>query len=239
MTADITPPAPQQPSLPEWDVSITLAHLPHLTGMVERPAPDLTTGGDRPLRTFHLTVPAYGPAEAHAIVTELGYMIATATRGAWKLAASDGQPAVTSAQPKVSITFTAGEVRLDATSPDAITPQMGGFLRGMADHWDPPTEPTPAQRLLELPLDEGNDAGAATVQDYLIELLRELWRRGELFSGKRPFGTAGWQDEIYRPMVKAGLISGTFDEDGGLDECDTAAADELIAAAILALAEHS
>lgn len=40
-----------------------------------------------------------------------------------------------------------------------------------------------------------NDAGALTVRDYLKALLRRLWLEQEGFSGKRPFGNSGWEDE--------------------------------------------
>lgn len=93
-----------------------------------------------------------------------------------------------------------------------------------------------ARRLLGLPLPE-NDAGAATVAEYLAQLVRTVWRQGEGFSGKRPFGNSGWQYDLYTPMAAAGLVAGEFDTDGYLEQCDTAAADALVEAAITALAE--
>jgi hypothetical protein len=93
------------------------------------------------------------------------------------------------------------------------------------------------QELLALPLPE-NDSGADTVRGYLVALLDTLWREDEGFSGKRPFGNSGWQGDLYGPMVKAGVVPGTVDEDGYLDEFDTLAkkkADEMILAAIAAL----
>lgn len=81
----------------------------------------------------------------------------------------------------------------------------------------------------------GNDAGAANIRDYLKALLLELWREGEGFSGKRPFGNSGWRYDLYIPLVKAGLVTGTFDSDGCLEECDDAAADKIITEAIKAL----
>ena len=44
-----------------------------------------------------------------------------------------------------------------------------------------------AQRVLNLPMQD-NDAGAATIRDYLVALVREVWRERDGFSGKRPFG---------------------------------------------------
>lgn len=95
------------------------------------------------------------------------------------------------------------------------------------------------QELLSLPL-PGNNAGAGTVRGYLVALLIKLWREEAFFSGKRPFGSSGWQCDLYGPMVRAGIVPGSFDEDGCLDEFDSAAereADELILAAIAALGQ--
>lgn len=85
--------------------------------------------------------------------------------------------------------------------------------------------------ILSTPLG-ANDAGASTVRDYLIALLRQVWTEKECFSGKRPFGNSSWQYEVYVPLMKAGLIEGKLDEDGYVEEMDTDKADELILAAI-------
>lgn len=89
-------------------------------------------------------------------------------------------------------------------------------------------------QILSTPLGD-NDAGAATVRDYLVALLVELWREEEGFSGKRPFGNSGWAYEVYGPLVNAGLIAGTIDEDGYATDIDVQAADERIIAAIQSL----
>lgn len=89
--------------------------------------------------------------------------------------------------------------------------------------------PTP-QQVLDLAMPD-NDAGASTVRGYLVALAREVWNIGEGFSGKRPFGNSGWHYEIYGPLVKAGWVKGTFDDEA-LDGVDTDTADELIQAAL-------
>lgn len=91
-------------------------------------------------------------------------------------------------------------------------------------------QPAPAV-VLALPL-EPNEAGAATVRDYLIELLATLWREKEGFSGKRPFGDSGWQYDVYTALAAAGLIDLDRDEHGYIDTCDTETGDRIIAAAI-------
>jgi hypothetical protein len=77
-----------------------------------------------------------------------------------------------------------------------------------------------------------NDAGAVTVRDYLVKLLATAWCDEQSFDGKRPFGNSGWQDEVYRPLVAAGLIIGTLDEDGCIEDADYDAGEELILACI-------
>jgi hypothetical protein len=84
---------------------------------------------------------------------------------------------------------------------------------------------------------EFNSARAETVREYLVMLLTAVWRQGEGFSGKRPFGNSGWEWDLFGPLVKAGLIVGTFDGDGFLDACDEQRGNALIAAAIAELGE--
>ncbi len=91
-----------------------------------------------------------------------------------------------------------------------------------------------ARDVLALPM-ERNDANAKTVSGYLKALLLELWREGEGFSGKRPFGNSDWEYELYKPLVKAGFVEGEIDAHGNLDEVDSSAADEAIKRAIEAL----
>ena len=45
-----------------------------------------------------------------------------------------------------------------------------------------------------------------TIREYLRELLLTLWREGEGFSGKRPFGDSGWGNELFKRTV---LVSAT------------------------------
>jgi hypothetical protein len=94
------------------------------------------------------------------------------------------------------------------------------------------TEPSGAE-ILAVPMGD-NDADAATVGDYLGKLLLEVWREGEGFSGKRPFGNSGWEWELYAALGRAGVVGG-LDEDGywnGNRE-DERRASELIERAIL------
>lgn len=90
---------------------------------------------------------------------------------------------------------------------------------------------TTSAEVLNTPM-RNNDAGAATIREYLVALLSVVWRERDGFSGKRPFGNSGWEYEIYDALHEAGHVVGVVDEDGYLDEVDTRTADRLIADAI-------
>jgi len=69
--------------------------------------------------------------------------------------------------------------------------------------------------ILDLPMDPlNNDAGASSVREYLIDLLTLIVEYGDE-AIKRPFGNSGWSYELYRPLAKAGLIEGEYDEEEG------------------------
>lgn len=92
--------------------------------------------------------------------------------------------------------------------------------------------------VLDIPLGD-NDANAATVRDYFKALLQTLWREGEGFSGKRPFGNSGWQYDFDDALVRSGKVHGSAGSDDEraeiVDDAGREAADELISAAIEAL----
>lgn len=58
-----------------------------------------------------------------------------------------------------------------------------------------------------------NDSGSETVGGYLSALLMTLYREGEGFSGKRPFGNSGWEGEVAEAWVRAGLLPGELTTD--------------------------
>ena len=58
--------------------------------------------------------------------------------------------------------------------------------------------------------------------------IRRVSSNDDDFNGKRPFGNSGWKYNVYAPLTKAGLISGSLDDDGyveSLDAKETAAED--------------
>lgn len=81
-----------------------------------------------------------------------------------------------------------------------------------------------------------NDAGAATVQDYLVSLLVGVWRDGEGFDGKRPFGNSSWEYDLYVALARAGMVeSATEGSEGEFSHIDEDEATLLIADAIESL----
>ena len=94
--------------------------------------------------------------------------------------------------------------------------------------------PEMARRVLDVPMWD-NDAGAATIREYLIALLAAVWEQEESFSGKRPFGSSGWKSDLDAPLLCAGLVPGTLHSEGYVIDCDDEAADALITAAIAEL----
>ena len=90
------------------------------------------------------------------------------------------------------------------------------------------------EAILGLKLDK-NDSGQRMVGQYLLELLWRVWQEGEGFSGKRPFGNSGWEYDLYKPLIRAGIIKGSLDHDGCIEDCDEQAGHAAISAAIEAL----
>ena len=106
------------------------------------------------------------------------------------------------------------------------------------DGWADQITPVRPHPVLDLPVESEYTPGLLTIRDYLIRLLSDLWKDGEGFNGKRPFGYSGWESDLILPLVRAGLIPGTLDADGlYLETCDDKAGEELIAATIKYLGE--
>jgi hypothetical protein len=87
------------------------------------------------------------------------------------------------------------------------------------------------QEVLNCPM-QPNDANAVTVRDYLVAIVRQVWREGEDFSGKRPFGNSSWEHEIFTALGKNGLIDVQFDEYGYIHDFDRSWAHHVVLDAI-------
>ena len=85
--------------------------------------------------------------------------------------------------------------------------------------------------ILRLRLDP-NDADAATIREYLIKLVAKVWDEEECFSGKRPFGNSGWNSDLDKTLIKHGVVAGTFDSDGYVEEVNRAEVKDIIARTI-------
>lgn len=73
-----------------------------------------------------------------------------------------------------------------------------------------------------------NDIGAKTIGEYFEKLLLTLWDEQEDFSGKRPFGNSGWEYDVYASLISAGIVDGSLDEEGCVDEVAYSAANNII-----------
>jgi len=87
-----------------------------------------------------------------------------------------------------------------------------------------------AHAILDLPLVD--QSKASTIREYLKIMLIALMTEEESFSGKRPLGDSGWIYDLYSPLIKAGLIKGSFDADGYLEEVDEKKALKILVEAI-------
>ena len=92
------------------------------------------------------------------------------------------------------------------------------------------------KEILNLKIENSDFDKDLTIIGYFKMLLIEVWKEGECFSGKRPFGNSGWKYDVYKPLIKAGVIGGELDEDGYIEDYDQREADnkvvELIEAAL-------
>lgn len=95
------------------------------------------------------------------------------------------------------------------------------------------TNDTDAMRLLELPVPGNDTAGTVTGREWLAGLLRATWLSRDLFGLPGCYWAAG----LYAPMTAAGLITGSYDDDGNAHDVDLDAADGLILAAIDAMGQ--
>lgn len=89
--------------------------------------------------------------------------------------------------------------------------------------------------ILELRMD--SDVGETTIRRWLRELLLRLWRDGECFNGKRPFGNSGWQYDAYAALIKAGVVNGKLDEDGYVKSIDCVESDDIVNRLIVRMCE--
>ena len=68
-----------------------------------------------------------------------------------------------------------------------------------------------------------------SIKGNLGMLLQTLWKEGEGFSVKRPFGDSDWRyTHFYVPLALAGLIDARIDERGYPRDIDTEKGDKIV-----------
>ena len=74
-----------------------------------------------------------------------------------------------------------------------------------------------------------------TLRSWLKMLLSELWDRRVGFDGKRPFGSSGWDTDLWAELIRRSIVEGELDEEGYVESGDREAFLGFVAAAIEAL----
>lgn len=64
------------------------------------------------------------------------------------------------------------------------------------------------KEILDLKFESTDLGKEITIKDFFKELLTTLFKEGECFSGKRPFGNSGWDWDLKICLVKNGVIDG-------------------------------
>lgn len=146
--------------------------------------------------------------------------------------ALDGWPSLHAVGDVLHIKFTPAVA--PTTGSGTVKTTVRYFEARVVEVTPPPVSPI-GHRVLDVPMND-DDSGAATIREYLVALARVMWEHGEGVSGKRPFGNSGWDWDVYTALTKAGLITGQLDEYGNVVDANTEKGDELIAAALKALA---
>jgi len=70
--------------------------------------------------------------------------------------------------------------------------------------------------------------GDVSLREFFSTLLVKLWEDPCGFSGKRPWGNSDWDEPVYAALIKAGIITGEFDSDGYIEDCDYYTGSEFI-----------
>ncbi len=84
--------------------------------------------------------------------------------------------------------------------------------------------------VLDVTISQGENV--ITLREYFKLMLKTLWEKGEMFSGKRPFGQSNWKSEVYEAIGRAGFLSFDFDPENLVMIADKQKANALIIDAI-------
>lgn len=64
--------------------------------------------------------------------------------------------------------------------------------------------------ILELKFESTDLEKEISIRDFFKELLTTLFKEGECFNGKRPFGNSGWDWDLKICLVKNGVVKGEY-----------------------------
>lgn len=64
------------------------------------------------------------------------------------------------------------------------------------------------KEILELKFESTDLGKEISIKDFFKELLTTLFKEGECFSGKRPFGNSGWDYDLCVCLAQNGVIKG-------------------------------
>lgn len=78
----------------------------------------------------------------------------------------------------------------------------------------------PNKEILELKFESTDLGKEMSIKDFFKELLTTLFKEGECFSGKRPFGNSGWDYDLCVCLAKNGVIEGKCSQYGDLEDWD-------------------
>jgi len=70
------------------------------------------------------------------------------------------------------------------------------------------------KKISELEFDSSEMRLSVTIKEWLKELLCNVWKEKDGFSGKRAFGSSDWEYDVYNALAENGYIDGVIDQYG-------------------------
>lgn len=76
------------------------------------------------------------------------------------------------------------------------------------------------KEILDLEFESTDLNKKITIRDFFKELLATLFKEGEGFNGKRPFGNSGWDYDLCDCLAQNGIIDGECSDNFGFTVWD-------------------
>lgn len=70
------------------------------------------------------------------------------------------------------------------------------------------------EEIFNLPVMRHDLGETIPLRQFFHELFTLLWTENEAFNSKSPWGSSGWDYDVYATLIQHGLITGKLDEDG-------------------------